>query len=190
MSTTSNKRIKTQHHSSTSTSSNETILRHLVLDGTTERTSTTIEEGEYSESETLETVRILQSSNISCIGDKAFYRCRSLQSIEIDAGTVTAIGGRAFHECTSLKSIYIDANTVTTVGESAFCFCTSLASIGERSHHIVSVPCSKSWLLVPPLPGTTQGLALKPRLTSTIPSLDAQHPPHTHPSQAERGWGL
>ena len=128
MSTTSNKRIKTQHHSSSNTSSDETILRHLVLDGTTERTGTTIEEGEYSESKTLETVRILQGSNISCIGDKAFYKCSSLQSIEITEGTVTTIGASTFQYCSSLQSVRM-SDGVTTIGGCAFLGCSSLQTI-------------------------------------------------------------
>ena len=90
MSTTSNTSFKLDDESSTT--SNETVLRHLVLDDSTERTSTTITYGEYSESETLEPVRILQGSNIKCIGEWAFLNCKSLRSVHIDENTVTSIG--------------------------------------------------------------------------------------------------
>ena len=90
MSTIGNKTTKLDHESITA--SDETILRHLVLDDTTERTGDTIEEGEYSESETLEPVRILQGSNIKCIGEWAFLNCKSLRSVHIDENTVTSIG--------------------------------------------------------------------------------------------------
>ncbi len=73
---------------SIATTSNEEDTRHLVLDHTTTRTGddttrTTIEEGEFSESQTLETVKILESSGITCFGEKAFSDCKSLQSMKL-----------------------------------------------------------------------------------------------------------
>ena len=78
------------------TSSGTTILRHLVLDGATERTGDTITMGEYSENETLETVRIVQSSNIRSIGEAAFRGCPSLRPVDMEGG-VTSIGAHAFY---------------------------------------------------------------------------------------------
>jgi GH24 family phage-related lysozyme (muramidase) len=66
-------------------------------------------------------------AGVTTIGDYAFSRCTSLESITIPAG-VTTIGSGAFSMCTSLESITIPAG-VTTIGISAFSNCTSLESI-------------------------------------------------------------
>ena len=55
------------------------------------------------------------------IGDGAFYKCSSLESIVIPE-IVTSIGGSAFRECSSLRSITIP-NSVTTIGNYAFRSC-------------------------------------------------------------------
>ncbi|MBQ7630151.1 MAG: leucine-rich repeat domain-containing protein [Selenomonadaceae bacterium] len=61
------------------------------------------------------------------IGEKAFYNCKSLKSIQIP-NSVTSIGNSAFSTCKSLISIEIP-NSVTSIGEFAFGFCESLTSI-------------------------------------------------------------
>ena len=61
------------------------------------------------------------------IGDEAFYRCKSLESIVLPDG-LTSIGNGAFLFCTSLQSINIP-DSVTSIGFGAFLFCTSLKSI-------------------------------------------------------------
>ena len=121
-----NKRIKKQHHESS------TVLRHLVLDGTRSRTGYAIKKGEFSRCETLETVRILQSSNIKHIGVEAFRDCASLRSIHIEAA-VTEIRRNAFCNCRSLQAIRIP-DTVLRIWDNAFDGCTSLQSahIGDR----------------------------------------------------------
>jgi len=109
-----------------------------------------IEEGKFSESTALETVKIMPSSNITriensafycCerlrsisipekvnyIGNHAFYGCGSLQSIDIP-GKVPSIKYCTFDGCTSLRSISIP-ETVSFIEEGAFCHCISLQSI-------------------------------------------------------------
>ena len=61
------------------------------------------------------------------IGDRAFYKCSALTSIEIP-NSVTTIGNYAFYGCTSLVSVEIP-NSVTTIGDYAFCGCSSLTSV-------------------------------------------------------------
>ena len=57
------------------------------------------------------------------IGDDAFWRCTSLQSINIP-GSVTSIGDDAFRGCESLQSINIP-DSVTSIGDGAFNRCGS-----------------------------------------------------------------
>ena len=107
------------------------ILRHLVLDGTTTRSTNntnTITTKEYSGSKTLETIKIIQSSNISCIGEFAFRDCKSLQSVHLPDG-VTKIEEGAFAGCSSLQSVHIEDTTVTTIEKVSFRQCSSLQSI-------------------------------------------------------------
>ena len=66
-------------------------------------------------------------SDITSIGDDAFYKCSSLQSVIISKN-ITSIGYKAFSQCTSLTSVTIP-DSVTSIGRAAFSWCTSLTSI-------------------------------------------------------------
>ena len=70
---------------------------------------------------------VVIGNGVTSIGNDAFYRYTSLESIEIPA-SVTSIGNYAFYACTSLESIEIPAS-VTTISSWAFVNCTSLTSI-------------------------------------------------------------
>ena len=65
--------------------------------------------------------------NVTSIGDWAFSRCKSLQSIVIP-NSVISIGVSAFRFCDSLQSIVIP-NSVKSIGGGAFLACDSLQSI-------------------------------------------------------------
>ena len=67
------------------------------------------------------------SSNITSIGNSAFYYCYSLQSINIP-DSLTSISRDAFYNCYALQSITIP-DGVTSIGEFAFQSCYSLQSI-------------------------------------------------------------
>ena len=66
-------------------------------------------------------------NSVTSIGNRAFYECSSLTSIEISNG-VTSIGDFAFSGCTSLEVIQI-SNNVMSIGREAFYKCSSLTSI-------------------------------------------------------------
>ena len=53
----------------------------------------------------LESVTFAEGSELTSIGDYAFYECSSLTSIEIPAG-VTSIGSSAFSGCSNLNTVY------------------------------------------------------------------------------------
>ena len=61
------------------------------------------------------------------IGDKAFYGCHNLTSIELP-NSVTTIGYMAFYDCIGLTSIELP-NSVTTIDDGAFVCCNNLTSI-------------------------------------------------------------
>ena len=65
--------------------------------------------------------------NIKIIGNSAFSKCHSLESITIP-NSVTSIGENAFVSCRSLKSITIP-NSVTKIADWAFGYCKSLKSV-------------------------------------------------------------
>ena len=66
-------------------------------------------------------------SNVTSIGDSAFYDCDRLISVTIP-NSVTTIGANAFDSCSSLTSVTIP-NSVTSIGNYAFSYCSSLASV-------------------------------------------------------------
>ena len=78
-------------------------------------------------------------NSVTSIGNRAFYGCSGLTSIEIP-NSVTSIGDSVFYECTGLTSIEIP-NSVTSIGSYAFSGCTGLTSI-EIPNSITSIGIS------------------------------------------------
>ena len=65
--------------------------------------------------------------SVTKIGNDAFDRCRSLESITIPE-SVEEIGECAFYNCESLKSVTLP-ESITKIGESAFDDCSALTAI-------------------------------------------------------------
>ncbi len=68
------------------------------------------------------------------VGDKAFYGCRSVESV--DLGTVNVVGTKAFANCANLASLTVPG-TVSKVGPYAFYRCSSLASLAIPNDDVV-----------------------------------------------------
>ena len=66
-------------------------------------------------------------SNVTNIGNSAFYDCTGLTSVTI-GNSVTSIGNYAFYNCTGLTSVTIP-DSVTSIGYHAFYDCTGLTSV-------------------------------------------------------------
>ena len=92
---------------------------------------------------------------VTGIGERAFYGCQDLTSVNIPNG-VTSIGENAFFYCSRLTSVNIP-NSVTSIGNYAFASCKSLTSvnipngvtsIGEKTFnhcsglHFITIPNS------------------------------------------------
>ena len=75
------------------------------------------------------TVVFKDNSQLTSIGNSAFYNRTSLTSITIPED-VTSIGGSAFRNCSSLTSVnFGDNSQLTSIGNYAFQSCRSLTSI-------------------------------------------------------------
>ena len=70
---------------------------------------------------------VLIGSNVTSIGDYAFYDCDGLTSVTI-GDSVTSIGDYAFYECSHLTSVIIP-DSVESIGASAFSQCHNLTSV-------------------------------------------------------------
>lgn len=69
----------------------------------------------------------IEGKTVTGIGDRAFWYCESLISIEMP-DSVTSIGIEAFENCSSLTGIKL-SNGLTSIGRYAFDNCSSLTSI-------------------------------------------------------------
>ncbi|MBR5176845.1 MAG: leucine-rich repeat protein [Bacteroidales bacterium] len=70
---------------------------------------------------------IMFDKDITCLGDRAFFKCNNLASVFIP-NSVTSIGDQVFYYCKSLTGLSIP-NGVTSIGPGAFDSCLSLSSI-------------------------------------------------------------
>lgn len=114
-------------------------------------------------------------SEMTSIGDYAFYNCSSVSSITIP-DAVTTIGNYAFYNCDGITSIAI-SDAVTTIGTHVFCSCGALASVTlpetlESLGEYMFYACSKLTSITLPetLTGISNGAFGNTALTSiTIP---------------------
>ncbi|MCC8073967.1 MAG: leucine-rich repeat domain-containing protein, partial [Clostridiales bacterium] len=67
------------------------------------------------------------SSELTSIGNYAFYYCTSLTSLAIP-DSVTSIGDYAFSSCTSLTNVTIP-DGITIIGTEIFSYCSKLTNI-------------------------------------------------------------
>lgn len=79
----------------------------------------------HSHRDLIKEVRI--SDEILSIGDKAFYQCSEIKSIDMP-NTIKQIGNSAFHGCSSLSSISIPKR-LTNICDSAFYDCSALSKV-------------------------------------------------------------
>ena len=73
---------------------------------------------------------VIIETEVTSIGNSAFYRCTALTSAEIPDG-VTSIGDHAFYECPTLTSVTIPAS-VKSIGYCAFAYCLALTDLDIR----------------------------------------------------------
>ncbi|MBQ5591881.1 MAG: leucine-rich repeat protein [Clostridia bacterium] len=78
----------------------------------------------YYDLKTLKTVNI---TNATKIGNYAFRNCSSIENITLNEG-ITSIGSYAFYQCSSLKEITIP-DTVTNISDCAFNSCASMKTV-------------------------------------------------------------
>ena len=71
------------------------------------------------------------NGNISKIGNKAFYQCSLLESINLSNYDLKEIGDQAFYQCKELKNINLEM--VETFGTSSFEECKSLDNINLKN---------------------------------------------------------
>ena len=84
-----------------------------------------IGEGAFSRCSSLQSVSLPDS--LELIGSRAFESCSALESVSIPKA-VTAIGDKVFFQCSALESVTIEGAS-TTVGERIFYGCTSLENV-------------------------------------------------------------
>ncbi len=96
-------------------------------DGVWKKPAVLVEHGVAVKCLDKDAVSIAVPDGVIEIGDKAFERCTSLESVLIPV-SITKIGMDAFAGCTSLKTVSIPEG-VPKIGWGAFAGCTSLESI-------------------------------------------------------------
>ena len=122
---------------------------------TTDRVTTTIEDGEYADTDMLGAGL---SSEVTAIGDSAFSGNTSLSALSIGNysrldptnpnpnSNISSIGNYAFKGCTGMKNIQlIHSNHVPTLGTGAFDGCTSLEHIYVKSEMANAFKQASGW---------------------------------------------
>lgn len=97
-------------------------------------------------------IKVIVQSGISTIGERAFYNCSNLQSIEVDA--LSYIGNSAFYGCVSLLEFtcnpYVSISGATayvnptTIGNYGFYGCSSLKKVTINNTITTPEDCTSS----------------------------------------------
>ena len=87
-----------------------------------------IAESAFENNTDLISVDLSSAENLRKIGSRAFYKCKKLESIDIENTKITIIDEKTFLSCESLESINIPSG-VKTIGIEAFRECKSLSSV-------------------------------------------------------------
>ncbi|MBQ8163200.1 MAG: leucine-rich repeat protein [Clostridia bacterium] len=76
---------------------------------------------------------VILPASVTSIGTRAFYNCRSLESVEInEKSTITEIRNETFGASSSLKSVKFP-NTVKAIGSYAFVGCSNLKTVSSST---------------------------------------------------------
>ena len=67
-------------------------------------------------------------TSLEALGDRVFYGCSSLETVEYDGDKITSCGTSLFEKCSSLKHAVVPAG-MANVSEKEFADCTSLTSV-------------------------------------------------------------
>lgn len=85
----------------------------------------------YGYTDAMEQSAVVIPKGVTCIADRAFYKCDKLGSITIPE-SVASIGCEAFYGCSNLYSLRIDGKTVE-IGDKAFGLCKRLSRIQTKT---------------------------------------------------------
>lgn len=83
-------------------------------------------------------------TNLTSIGDRAFYGCSSLTNITIPS-SVTSIGDWAFKECSSLATLRIEAENPPSLGIDVFTSVSSNLEIQVPSGYLDAYQNAENW---------------------------------------------
>ena len=84
--------------------------------------------------------KVLLSSSLTSIGERAFYGCKNLTDIEISEG-VENIDAYAFYNCGELRSVGMGFG-LKSIGKMAFAYCWSLTDVYCRAEEVPNTDAS------------------------------------------------
>lgn len=119
---------------------NASIPKTIKIGSTTFQV-TGIASNAFSGYKKLKTITV--GSNVTTVGDKAFYNCTALTTVKGFA-KVTAIKSRAFYKCTKLTTIGSKNKAVTlpkvkTIGKNAFQDCKAIKKVSLTSSALTKI---------------------------------------------------
>ncbi len=105
---------------------NLSALESVIFeDSLNEEATLTIDYGAFQNCTSLKDVQL--PTHLSTLGERAFYNCKTLESIDLRGSKLAAVGTASFGDCLALKTVTIDPNNnITKVNHRAFDNCPSL----------------------------------------------------------------